>query len=337
MAGPLHILAIRIAESPAMGAVAWFGTDAAETPATSAGFAHDAMQAIATHAGLSTAAGAGLVLAVGLIALVAGGRMVRPMLAALAAALGAVLGALAPASLFAAVGADESWRIGAMVVCAAVFGAGGVALFRPAMAISGAAAGSVAAAGVLALMTLLGARMPLQLTAVDSLATTPTSPTLRFVSSDDGSLDAARDAAGKAAGEAFARDRFANLIGESDDASTGESVLGAIADAGQAGWLAIPEQARLTIRVGLLAGGVLGLVTGALWPRRAAGAVASLLGAAGVIAASIALGVVAGVGGAWSAADVACGSLVGWLALAMLGALMQARRGGTGEAAPQVA
>ncbi len=336
MAGPIHILAIRIAESPAMGAVTWFGTDAAEAPAAGTGFAHDAMQAIATHAGLSMAAGAGLVLAVGLIALVAGGRMARPMLAALAAAVGAVLGALAPASLFAAVGADESWRIGAMVVCAAVFGAGGVALFRPAMAVSGAAAGSVAAAGVLALMTLLGARMPLQLTATDSLATSPTSPTLRFVSSDDGSFDAARDAAEKAAGEAFARDRFANLIGESDDASS-ESVLGAIANAGQAGWQAIPQQARLTIRVGLLAGGVLGLVTGALWPRRAAGAVASLLGAAGVVAASIALGVVADVGGAWSAADVACGSLVSWLALAMLGALMQARRGGTGEAAPQAA
>lgn len=329
MAGPIHILAIRIAESPAMGAVAWFGTDAAETPAANAGFAHDAMQAITDHAGLSTAAGAGLVLAVGLIALVAGGRMARPMLAAMAAALGAVLGALAPASLFAAVGADESWRIGAMVVCAAVFGAGGVALFRPAMAISGAAAGSVAAAGVLALMTLLGARMPLE---VPSAA----SPTLRTVSTDSETISAARDAAGKAAGEAFARDRFASLIGESDDAA-GESVLGAIVDAGQAGWQAIPQQARLTIRVGLLAGGVLGLVTGALWPRRAAGAVASLLGAAGVIAASIALGVVAGVGGAWSAADVACGSLVGWLALAMLGALIQARRSGTGEAAPQAA
>jgi hypothetical protein len=330
MAGPIHNLAARIAETPAMGAVAWFGSDAVETPSAESGPVDNAMQAIANHAGLSAAAGAGLVLAVGLIALVAGGRMARPMLAALAAAVGAVLGALAPASLFAAAGADESWRIGAMVVGAAIFGAGGVALFRPAMAISGAAAGSVAAAGVLALMTLLGARMPIELPGA-------TSPTLRTVSTDGEVTSAARDAAGKAAGEAFARDRFAKLMGDSDDAGTNETVVGALANAAQAGWQAIPQQARLTIRVGLLAGAVIGLVFGALWPRRAAGAVASLLGAAGVVAAGLALGVVAGVGGAWSAADVACGSLVAWLALAMLGAMMQASRKSASDAAPQAA
>lgn len=337
MAGPIHNLAARIAEMPAMGAMAWFGTGG-ETPGAETGLANDAMQAITNHAGLSAAAGAGLVLAVGLIALVAGGRMARPMLAALAAALGAVLGALAPASLFAAAGADESWRIGAMVVCAAVFGAGGVALFRPAMAISGAAAGSVAAAGVLALMTLLGARMPIELPGA-------TSPTLRTVSTDGEVIFAARDAAGKAATEAFARDRFAKLMGGSSLTGTsaaepgpsGDTVVVALADAAQAGWHAIPQQARLTIRVGLLAGAVIGLVFGALWPRRAAGAVASLLGAAGVVAAGLALGVVAGVGGAWSAADVACGSLVAWLALAMLGAMMQASRKSASDAAPQAA
>lgn len=332
MAGPIHILATRIAESSAMGAVAWLGSDGA-SPAEPTGFVHNTIEAMSQHAALSTAAGAGLVLACGLVALVAGGRMARPMLAAMAAAIGAVLGALAPASLFAAVGADESWRIGAMALGAMIFGAGGVALFRPAMAVSGAAAGSVAAAGVLALMTLLGARMPMQFAGGDS----DLSPTLHLISDSGDSLDAARSAAGRAAGEALARDRLASMLGDGDDASSTQNVLGAIANAGQAGWQAIPQQARLTIRVGLLAGAVIGLVFGALWPRRAAGAVASLLGAAGVVAASLTLGVIAGVGEAWSAPDVACGSLVAWLALAMLGALMQARRGNASSATPQAA
>lgn len=313
-----------------MSTLSWFGSGVSESP-TPAGFSHRSLQVIESHAGLSTAIGAGLVLAIGLVALVAGGRMARPMLAAIAAAAGAVLGAVAPASLLAAAGVDETWRIGAMLIFATAFGAGGVALFRPAMAISGAAAGSIAAAGVLALMTLLGTRVPTQLPGTDS-----STASIRVVAlSDRESLDATRGSAGRAAGEAFARDRIARITG--DAASSGRGVVNALADAGQAGWQAIPEQARLTIRVGLLAGAVVGLVFGTLWPRRAAGAVASLLGAAGVVAASLALGVVAGVGGAWNAADVACGSLVGWLAMAMLGALMQSRRGHAGEVAPQPA
>lgn len=189
MAGPIHILAARIAESSAMGTVAWLGSDGA-SPAEPTGFVHNTIEAMSQHAALSTAAGAGLVLACGLVALVAGGRMARPMLAAIAAAIGAVLGALAPASLFAAVGADESWRIGAMALGAVIFGAGGVALFRPAMAVSGAAAGSVAAAGVLALMTLLGARMPMQFAGGDS----DLSPTIHLISNSGDSLDAASNA-----------------------------------------------------------------------------------------------------------------------------------------------
>lgn len=354
MTAPMHIIALGLADARATAAMAWFGE---RTTATSEGgegtFAQEAMRAIAEHAGLSAAAGAGVVLAIGLVALVAGARLARPMLAAIAAAGGAVLAALAPASLFAAVGADETWRIGAMVLSGVVFGAAGVALFRPAMAVSGAAAGSIAAAGVLALMTLLGAQMPLQVGSTDSLAwassgVRDSSPTVRLASLDLASLDltsgggdsleSVRESAGRAAGEAMARDRLASLFGTADEErSEGESVLVALAQAGQAGWQAIPQQARLTIRVGLLAGAVIGLVFGALWPRRAAGAVASLLGSAGVVVASLSLGVVAGVGGAWSAADVACGALVAWLALAMLGALIQASRRGSGEVAPQAA
>lgn len=324
MNGSMPILAIH-------DAVCRVGLALDDVGPSQAGVVDQALDAIANHAGLSAAVGAGTVLALGLVALVAGGRMARPMLAALAGSTGAVLATLAPASVFTAIGADDASRIGVMIACAVVFGAGGVALFRPAMAISGAAAGSIAAAGVLALMTLLGAQMPLQIPGANS----PTASIHAVALSDRESLDAARDAAGRAAGEAFARDRIASITG--DAAASGQGVVNALADAAQAGWQAIPQQARLTIRVGLLAGAVIGLVFGALWPRRAAGAVASLLGAAGVVAASLALGVVAGVGGAWSASDVACGSLVAWLALAMLGALIQSRRSGASAAVPQPA
>ncbi len=281
---------------------------------------------------VAIAVAAGIVLALGLFGLVAGGRLARPMLASIAAGLGAVVGALLPGDLIATFGGGPEWRVLAMGAGVVIGGAVGAALFRPAMAVAGASAGGVAAAGVLTLMALLGTGWLAGGEVKEEIARESNQKNFQ------GSFVVSRVVLSHErlrVGEGFAALNDAiREPGRVPETLAADALKRSVVTT----WERVPLRAKNTIWLSLIAGGLVGLIAGALWPRRVARFVASLLGASAVVAAGITLGAVAGVGLSWNAAEVAPAALIVWLALAIVGSMVQTARertrsGGAVEAA----
>jgi hypothetical protein len=290
----------------------------------------------------AVALGATATLALGLFALLAGGRLARPLLACIAAALGTLiaasfaseLGALASrihsslasgasassaATVSSSATPDHAWTIAALCVCTLVSGAVGLALFRPAMALAGAVAGTLLAAAAVTLLALAGPP--------PAHAATPNAHSWHATSF-------AADVAGRAARSAISRD---GADSGTDVARSGgtlhASVLRhAVASAADRTWARIPDHRKTTALVALPVGAILGLLLGALCPRRVAGAIASLLGAAATLGGAFVLAALAGVADRMLVTDGASSdgvlraALAAWIVLALLGTIVQGWR-----------
>jgi len=200
------------------------------------------------------------------------------------------------------------------------------------MAVAGASAGGVAAAGVLTLMSLLGTGWLAGGEVKEEIARESDQKNFQ------GSFVVSRVVLSHErlrVGEGFAALNDAiREPGRVPETLAADALKRSVVTT----WERVPLRAKNTIWLSLIAGGLVGLLAGALWPRRAARFVASLLGASAVVTAGITLGAVAGVGLNWNAAEVAPAALIVWLALAIVGSMVQTARertrsGGAVEAA----